>query len=297
MADSPAHKFGQMIGDVLEITVEPILSDFATKYGLYLDKKGPRPARKGNKVSWTDLNGNKHDLDFVLERGGTAAKRGTPVAFIETAWRRYTKHSRNKAQEIQGAIVPLCETHHRYHPFKGAVLAGVFTTGALNQLKSLGFSVAYFPYETVIQAFATVGIDASSDETTPDDDFAKKFRRWDALKPSDKAKVGRELARINAGEVQAFIEALRNVTMRTIKTVRILPLHGHAVEWPNVEDAITFIQAYNEEGVSLPIVRYEVQVIYINGDKISGEFAAKDAAIEFLKSYSTLPVEAQNAAI
>jgi LEA14-like dessication related protein len=97
--------------------------------------------------------------------------------------------------------------------------------------------------------------------------------------------------------VQAFIEALRNVTMRTIKTVRILPLHGHAVEWPNVEDAITFIQAYNEEGVSLPIVRYEVQVIYINGDKISGEFAAKDAAIEFLKSYSTLPVEAQNAAI
>ena len=59
MALSPAHKFGQMIGDVLEITVEPILLDFAKQYGLYLDKKGPRPAREGNKVSWTDLNGNK----------------------------------------------------------------------------------------------------------------------------------------------------------------------------------------------------------------------------------------------
>lgn len=295
MALSPAHKFWQMIGDVLEIAVEPILSDFAKQYGLYLDKKGPRPVRKGHKVSWTDLNGNKHDLDFVLERGGTPQKCGVPVAFIETAWRRYTKHSRNKAQEIQWAIMPLFETHRRYHPFTGAVLAGVFTTGALTQLKSLGFAVAYFPYETVLKAFSVVGIDAGSDEETPDEDFAERFRRWDALKPSDKAKVGRKLARINAGEVQAFIEALRNVTMRTIKSVRILPLHGHAVEWPNVEDAITFIQAYKEEGASPPIVRYEVQVIYMNGDKISGEFAAKNAAIQFLKPYSTLTPGASHA--
>ena len=36
MATSPAHKFGQMIGDVLEITIEPILSEFAKQHGLYL---------------------------------------------------------------------------------------------------------------------------------------------------------------------------------------------------------------------------------------------------------------------
>ena len=291
MALSPAHKFGQMIGDVLEIGVEPILRDFAKRYGLYLDKKGPRPARQGNKVSWTDLNGNKHDLDFVLERGGTAAKLGVPVAFIETAWRRYAKHSRNKAQEIQGAIMPLLETHRRYHPFTGAILAGVFTTGALTQLRSLGFTVAYFPYETVLEAFSTAGIDASSDETTPHRDFAKKLRRWNALKRSDKARVGRNLTRINADEMQAFIEALRDVTMRTVKTVVILPLHGHAVECPNVEDAIAFIQAYKEEGVSHPVVRYEIQVVYVNGDKISGEFAAKDAAVEFVKFYAALPTQ------
>jgi hypothetical protein len=70
-----------------------------------------------------------------------------------------------------------------------------------------------------------------------------------------------------------------------------LPLQGHAVEWLNVEDAITFIQAYKEEGAAPPLVRYEVQILYINADKISGEFTAKDAAIEFLKSYSTFPME------
>src|SRR4051812_3392692 len=104
MALSPAHQFGQMIGDALEAAMQPILQSFADKYGLFLDKKGARLARNGNRLTWTDGKGNKHDLDFVLERAATTAKQGIPVAFIEIAWRRYTKHSKNKAQEIQGAI-------------------------------------------------------------------------------------------------------------------------------------------------------------------------------------------------
>src|SRR5438094_5564481 len=167
MAESFAHKFGQTIGDMLQAAMEPVLADFAGSHRLYLDKKGPRPARKGLKVTWTDRLGNRHDLDFVLERGGTPDKIGIPVAFIEAAWRRYTKHSRNKAQEIQGAIAPLCETYGT-SPFIGAVLAGEFTEGALSQLDSLGFAIAYFPYKTVLEAFSTVGIDASADERTAD---------------------------------------------------------------------------------------------------------------------------------
>ena len=54
--------------------------------------------------------------------------------------------------------------------------------------------------------------------------------------------------------------------MRTVKAVRILPLHGQAVEWSNIND-ITFIKNYKEEGPQLPIVRYEVQVTYMNDDK------------------------------
>jgi hypothetical protein len=291
MALSPGHKFGQLIGEVLEMTIEPILSEFAKAHGLFLDKKGLRPARAGRKVCWTDLNGNKHDLDFVLERGGTPKQFGLPVAFIEAAWRRYTKHSRNKAQEIQGAISPLFQTHERCHPFKGAVLAGVFTKGALTQLKSLGFAVAYFPYETVVKAFAKVRIDASFDETTSDEEFEDKFRRWNALKPSAQAKVAKELALLNAGEIETFVKVLRNTVLRTIQSVRIFPLHGSVVECANVHDAIGFIQSYSETGGGpIPLVRYEVAIIYLNGDKICGEFAAKDTAIDFLNSaYSPSP--------
>ena len=68
MAKSPSHQFGQIIGDVLEASIESLLQNFANENELYLDKKGIRKTRKGKKVSWIDLYGNRHDLDFVLER-------------------------------------------------------------------------------------------------------------------------------------------------------------------------------------------------------------------------------------
>jgi hypothetical protein len=287
MAQSPAHQFGQMIGDVLEAAIEPILQRFATKYSLYLDKKGPRPARPGNKVSWFDANGNKHDLDFVLERGGTADTRGIPLAFIETAWRRYTKHSRNKAQEIQGAILPLIERYKTHCPFIGVVLAGVFTHGALSQLRSLGFSVAYFPYETIVKAFSLVGLDASFDEHTPDHDFADKMRRWNLLKHEDRARVYKALIHLNMKELRPFLDNLAKVVNRKVARVRILPLHGAAIEWATIEDAIDFIANYSEKSTDAALLRYEVQIVYVNGDRITGDFGAKQDAIKFLKAYQT----------
>lgn len=181
MAASLSHKFGQIIGDLLELAIEPHLEKFARKHKLFLDRKGERKARTGKKLSWTDGKDNKHDLDFVLERGGTINKTGIPVAFIEVAWRRYTRHSRNKAQEIQGAIIPLTEKYRNSSPFVGVVLAGEFTNGSLNQLKSHGFDVLYFPYNTVLKAFQKFGIDASSDESTLEKDFKKKIENWNKL--------------------------------------------------------------------------------------------------------------------
>ena len=83
------------------------------------------------------------------------------------------------------------------------------------------------------------------------------------------------LAELNSNEIKDFIDALREVTLRTVKTVRILPLHGSAVECANVEEAIGFIQAYPENTTAPPLIRYEVLVLYMNGDKISGDFAVK----------------------
>jgi hypothetical protein len=285
MAESPAHKFGQTIGNVVEAAVEPLLEEFARKHALFLDRKGPRAARDGSKVTWTDSHGNKHDLDYVLERGGTSDRIGSPVAFIESAWRRYTKHSGNKAQEIQGAILPLIEAYSAARPFFGAILAGVFTQGALEQLRSLGFSVLYFPYDTVIEAFSRVGIEAQFDERTRDAESARRVRSWERLSARRRLLVSRSLLEINAGEVRRFVDALTRAVTRRVESVRVLPLHGSAVDLASVVEAIAFIESYRERNASGPVARYEVQLRYDNGDRIDGQFQSKTGAIEFLHTF------------
>jgi hypothetical protein len=283
MAESPAHKFGQIIGDLLELALEPHLQKFARKHKLYLDKKGIRKARSGKKVSWTDSNGNKHDLDFVLERGGTGSKTGIPVAFIESAWRRYTKHSRNKAQEIQSAVLPLATKYKSSSPFVGVVLAGVFTEGALTQLKSLGFGVLYLPYETVVEAFSKFGINAAFDEKTTESDFRKKIDSWTKL--SNKENVAKELLKLNKKGVDEFLCSLSDSVSRFIERIIILPLHGHEKVSNNVTEAINFLKKYSEEKPKLPLSKYEIIIKYNTGDRIEASFKDKKDSINFLESY------------
>ena len=287
MATSPAHKFGQIIGDVLEDAIEPVLKKFSEEHNLYLDKQGPRIARKGLKVTWTDSKDNKHDLDYVLERGGSEDKIGNPVAFIESAWRRYTKHSRNKAQEIQGAIVPLTQKYSSNSPFMGVILAGVFTEGALQQLKSLGFSILYFSYEAIIKAFSTVGIDAAFEENTSLADFNEKLEKWENLSDEQRALVSKSLFEDNKEKVVSFIDSLKKSITRSIELVRVFPLHGSSFEYNTLDEAIAFIENYDEKSGSGSIVRYEVNVRYNNGDEIRASFQDKETAIDFLKNYQS----------
>jgi len=283
MAESLSHKFGQIIGDLLELAVRPNLEKFSKKHSLSLDQKGERVTRKGKKLTWIDLKENKHDLDFVLERGGTDDKLGVPIAFIETAWRRYTKHSRNKAQEIQGAIIPLSEKYKSSSPFLGVVLAGVFTEGALTQLKSLGFSVLYFSYETVVKAFSKFGINADFDESTSEKEFKKKIAGWGQL--SDKKAVAKELLRLNKRQVDEFFGALANSVSRYIDSVFILPLHGEECALKTVSDAIQFLNDYSEVKPKQSLVKYEIIIKYNTGDKIEASFKDKKDAIKFLEAY------------
>lgn len=283
MAESLSHKFGQIIGELLELAIYPHLQKFAKQNKLYLDKNGKRKARSGNKVSWIDNKGNKHDLDFVLERGGTETKVGIPVAFIETAWRRYTKHSRNKAQEIQGAIIPLSETYKNSSPFIGVVLAGEFTQGALTQLSSLGFGVLYFSYDSVIKAFAKHGIDARFDEKTSEKDFKKKIENWSKL--SDKSSVAKELLRLNKKSAKLFFDSFTQSVSRFVERVIILPLHGKESNSSSVTEAIDFIKKYKEDQAQLFFSKYEVIIRYNTGDKIDAVFKNKKDAINFLEAF------------
>jgi hypothetical protein len=288
MATSPSHKWGQIIGqEFLEVAVEPLMREVAVKHQLYLDIKGPRPARPGKKISWIDLYGNTHDLDFVLERGGSDDTIGMPVAFIETAWRRYTKHSRNKAQEIQGAVLPLAAKHRAHAPFIGVILAGEFTQGALAQLKSLGFRVLHFPYSTIITAFQSVGIDADFGEDTPDAVCKLKVKAWQRLSAEQRTMLGDTLRKMTAADIAVFMLELENAIQRQVGSIRVLPLHGTAFEWDTIAGAIGFVDGYDETTPTghPPFIRYEIVIVFNNKDRITGEFANKKDAVAFMQSY------------
>lgn len=284
MATSPSHKFGQIIGDLLEEMLQLPLTKVAKKHGLYLDYKHPRLARGGKrKVTWIDHKGNRHDLDFVLELGGSEDNLGIPKAFIETAWRRYTKHSRNKAQEIQGAVSVLAETYSHCNPFLGVVLAGVFTEGSLTQLASHGFKVVYCSYENVLAAFAKVGIDASFDERTSDRAFKDKVDTFINLPASKRAELVTELRKRTRKDLNTFVKGLETCLTRTIERILVIPLHGPTCEVMSVNDALSFINSYDEASPIMGVfVRYEVSVRYTNGDQINGQFESRATAIQFL---------------
>lgn len=284
MAKSQSHTLGEFIGAFFEDMMKKPIREFAEKNGLYLDTAGSRKAREGKKVTWTDIHGSNHDLDFVIEKGGTEENIGEPVAFIELAWRRYTKHSRNKVQEIQGAVNPIYEKYRFGKPFKGAILSGQFTGKALEQLRNDGFHVLYIPFEKLVRAFSIYGFDVCFDEDTKESDICKKYGA--VSKKSNRQlleKVREEILYSCKAEIDTFVAELSAACHRKVRSVRILPLHGICMEVSDTQHAIDFINSYSAIPSHQELQYIEVFVYYNNGTSIHCMFKEKEEAVEFLE--------------
>jgi len=287
MAQSPAHQFGQIIGNLLEDAMRPLLQDFCSQRGWYLDAQGPRPGvRKDGKVTWNDRYGNSHNLDFVIEKDGTPRHRGRPLAFIEAAWRRYTKHSRNKVQEIQGAILPITEKYPWDKPFMGVILAGFFTKKSIEQLQSFGFSVLYFHYESIVLAFRRSGIDIRFDESTTDGEFADCIRQIMAMTDGQHVHLKESLLQINQDALDAFMHDLSQALARVVERLIIVPLHGTEHAFSSCAEAARFIRELEPMPQSYPFIKYEVMVQFSNGDRIEANFQDKQGVEKFLQYIS-----------
>jgi hypothetical protein len=292
VATSPSHKFGQDLGNLLEYVVlylilKPRLEAFTEAKNYYLDWQKDRPARSGKKVTWEDKYGNNHDLDFVIEVGGSDTERGLPIAFIEAAWRRYTKHSKNKAQEIQGALLPIIELHHLSAPFYGAVLAGEFTKPSLEQLRNNKFSVLYIPYQDVVNAFSKVGFDISFDEKTPDSTFLKANRRLANLSDDELNTIRKALAVASKDETDKFMSTLQATLERFITHIVLIPLYGIESKVKTVQEALVELSQLNQALPSGTLKKIEIIIEYNNKDSIRASFADQTAAQEFLQRLST----------
>ncbi|MCT7973292.1 hypothetical protein [Laspinema olomoucense] len=289
MAQSPSHKFGQILGKLLEDIVlydilKPQLERFTAPKNYYLDYQKSRLARKGKKVTWEDKDGNKHDLDFVIELGGTEEKLGLPLAFIESAWRRYTKHWKNKVQEIQGAILPIVQRYSQLNPFYGVVLAGDFTKPALEQLKNHGFAVIYISYIDVVNAFKIINFDIAFDETTPDYLYENASEQLRLITDSEKQRLRQALMQVAKKQVEKFMTKLQNCLERHITQIMIMPLFGNRYDFTRPQEAIATLDTLDLENPRGDFQRIEVLIDYNNGDSIRATFQNKLFLADFLKT-------------
>lgn len=287
MADSPSHKLGQIIGYAMEEAFYDMLLPLAKEFGLFADRQGERkPARKGKLVTWIDDHGNKHNLDFVLERGGSEMTIGAPAAFIESAWRRYTKHSVNKASEIANALVPLRRTYASSRPFLGAVIAGEWTEGGITHMKSQAINVLHVPMMTIVDAFATENVDVFFQEDTDADYMSAQVTAWDALGEEGQGRVITALREKASGRFEEYATKIRAHLSRKVQSVVILSLRGKAQTASSVPEAVALLSALESQQPQLDelaLVRIEVQVRYSNTDKIDGSFQTLADAIMWLE--------------
>jgi len=284
VVQSPSHRFGQVIGNLLESIVQPLLVDFCSERDLYLDYQGrPRSVRKGKKVRWQDDYGNQHDLDYVIERNGTDSSVGQPIGFIEVAWRRYTKHSRNKAQEMQGAVLPLAEKYRWNNPFLGVVLAGEFTDGSIDQLRSLGFQLLHFPYEVIVDVFAREGIDIRFDESTPDEEFQQCINTLEDAPESFWHQIKTRLLESNREGIRGFLHELDARLGRNVERIAIVPLYGRDIEFYTIESALEFLEHHSIYEQSATFRKYEILVKFSNGDRAEATFTTKEKTKQFLQ--------------
>jgi len=156
---SSGHKLGQLIGDWFEEYIAArLLQVVANNLNLYLDHRFKKRNCRGDKILWQDLDGNEVDYDFVLELGGTDYKKGIPLAFFETFWRRGARHSKDKARDDSGKLLPMKGTYPTARVL-GIISAGDFTKPAQELVYSRGIDLFFIPKEQICQAWRNQGIE------------------------------------------------------------------------------------------------------------------------------------------
>lgn len=155
---SAGHKLGQLIGNWWELdVVYPMLKRVADRLELFLDNRCVGRECRTEKVQWSDADGNLVDYDFVLEFGGDLNRRGAPVAFLESFWRRGARHSKDKARDDTNKLLPMRETYPTARLLAIAA-CGEFTNPAREYVRTREVDLFFIAKGQIISVFAAHGV-------------------------------------------------------------------------------------------------------------------------------------------
>jgi len=278
---SSGHKLGQLIGDWYEeYFVLPLLKKAADALDLFVDSRFIEREVRDGKILWKDIDENSVDYDFVLELGGTREKLGAPVAFIECFWRRGARHSKDKARDDSGKLMPMRDTYPTAR-FLGIVSAGDFTKPARDLVISREIDLFYVPKDKIVNAFSSCGLIMDYPDKLAEDDKAKIVEKFDQEFDNKKKEEVQAclLKLIGDAAINSYVDRLRARLSALPQEIRfILRQDSSPIVFESISDASKFLESPNFN-MNAPTESYLYQITYSDGTEF--EKAVDD--IEILK--------------
>lgn len=266
---SAGHKLGQLIGDWFEeYFVLPLLTQVGSRLSLFLDNRFiERPAR-GDKIVWEDNEGNSVDYDFVLELNGRTDQLGIPVAFVECAWRRGARHSKDKARDDSGKLLPMRASYPTAR-FLGMVVAGDFTEPSRELVSSRGIDLFYVSKDKVVQAFQQAGLTVDYPDNAPEADKARLASAFERRFTREKhPEVARRLIELlGQPTVTSYVDRVRAKLSALPQEIRLVLRHEST---PLVFQSLDEVSAFLENPtftMNTPRETYLYQVTYTDGSE------------------------------
>ena len=276
-ASSFGHKLGQMIGDWYEeYFALPILQDVARQLNLFCDNRFVKRDCRGEKIIWRDLDGNDVDYDFVLELNGSNEKMGTPIAAFETFWRRGKRHSKDKARDDTGKLIPLKRTYPTARVI-GIISAGDFTTPAKELVISRNVDLFYVDKENIISAWKNNGLTIDYPDKSTEEIKSKLAKDVIDAIENDKSilsRIAEELVKlVNPITIEAYKKRLvANIGAIPQRFSIQIQTKSAPIEFNSYTEVDEFLNGEEPNIEQLEIHQlYSYQVQFFNGDEFQRE--------------------------
>ena len=216
------------------------------------------------------------DYDFVLELNGNDNSFGVPVAFFETFWRRGARHSKDKARDDSGKLLPMRSTYPTARVL-GIISAGDFTEPAREYVSSRHIELFYVPKEKIISAWRLEGLDIDYDDRAPEEtksELAKKTQKAIEKDPLLLESIASRL-KLLVGEstLNSFKLLIHSKLSATPQEYIItMAVKSRPIVFKNYSDVDIFINQHEPEiDTSAKKITYNFDVVFGDGDTFSGE--------------------------
>jgi hypothetical protein len=189
------------------------------------------------------VEGNAVDYDFVMELDGSDAKMGIPVAFFECFWRRGKRHSKDKARDDTGKLVPMRDVHPTAR-FLGIVAGGDVTAPARILVQNRQIDLFYVPKAKIVSAFEKNGLMIDYVDRLSEPEKAKLTDVFQAGLTRAKKTATAATLRGLIGEVSldTYVDRVRAALGSLPQEIRIIAQRQSKPEvFETIKDATTFL--------------------------------------------------------